>query len=243
VAHLRVFGCLCFVKELNQLRKLDDRSRPGVFIGYADGAKVYRVYDPVSQRVLVSRDVVFDETRGWDWSKSADHAASVAEELVFDDELIDAGGPGAHDASATAASPLPRSPSPGEIGSAASLGGAPSSASASSPAPAPSPASASSSASPASATPGGAAQTQIESATPLRDDDRLNAFYDGEPLRYRRIDNILGDEAVPEVEPRVCAELHLTHAGEPSTYAEAQGDPTWREAMQLELESAEKNRT
>jgi len=157
VAHLRVFGCLCFVKELNQVRKLDDRSRPGVFIGYADGAKAYRVYDPVSQRVLVSRDVVFDETRGWDWSKSADHAASVAEELVFDDELIDAGGPGVHDASATAASPMPRSPSPGEIGSAASPGGAPSSASASSPAPAPSPASASSSASPASATPGGAA--------------------------------------------------------------------------------------
>ena len=56
-------------------------------------------------------------------------------------------------------------------------------------------------------------------------------FYDGEPLRYRRIDNILGDEAVPEVEPRVCAELHLTHVGEPSTYAEAQGNPAWREAM------------
>ena len=72
VAHLRVFGCLCFVKELNQVRKLDDRSRPGVFIGYADGAKAYRVYDPVSRRVLVLRDIVFDETRGWDWSKSAD---------------------------------------------------------------------------------------------------------------------------------------------------------------------------
>jgi len=63
VAHLRVFGSLCFVKELNQVRKLDDRSRPGVFIGYADGAKACRVYDPVLRRVLVSRDVVFDEAR------------------------------------------------------------------------------------------------------------------------------------------------------------------------------------
>jgi len=26
-----------------------------VFLGYADGAKAYRVYDPVSRRVLVSR--------------------------------------------------------------------------------------------------------------------------------------------------------------------------------------------
>ena len=64
MAHLRVFGCLYFVKELNQVRKLDDRSRPGVFLGYADGAKAYRVYDPVSQRVLVLCDVVFDETHG-----------------------------------------------------------------------------------------------------------------------------------------------------------------------------------
>ena len=61
VAHLRVFDCLCFVKELNQVRKLDDRSRPGMFLGYADGAKAYRVYNPVSRCVLVSRNVVFDE--------------------------------------------------------------------------------------------------------------------------------------------------------------------------------------
>ena len=53
---------LCFAKELNQVRKLDDRSRPRVFIGYADGAKAYRVYDLMSRCVLVSRDVVFDET-------------------------------------------------------------------------------------------------------------------------------------------------------------------------------------
>jgi len=48
------------------VRKLDDRSGPGVFLGYADGAKTYRIYDPVSRRVLVSRNVVFDEARGWD---------------------------------------------------------------------------------------------------------------------------------------------------------------------------------
>ena len=44
------------------MRKLDDRSRPRVFIGYADGTKAYRVYDLKSRCVLMSRDVVFDET-------------------------------------------------------------------------------------------------------------------------------------------------------------------------------------
>uniref|UniRef100_A0A0A9HJS9 Retroviral polymerase SH3-like domain-containing protein n=1 Tax=Arundo donax TaxID=35708 RepID=A0A0A9HJS9_ARUDO len=52
--------------------KLDDRSIPVVFIGYEAGTKAYRVFDPVSQRVHVTRDLIFDEKRGWDWSKKED---------------------------------------------------------------------------------------------------------------------------------------------------------------------------
>jgi hypothetical protein len=43
------------------LKKLDDRSRPMIFIGYELGSKAYRVYDPVNKKVHVSRDIVFDE--------------------------------------------------------------------------------------------------------------------------------------------------------------------------------------
>ena len=101
------------------MRMLDDRSRPGVFLGYADGAKAYRVYDLVAQRVLVSRDVVFDETRGWDWNSSAEHAASMAEELCIDFELTAAGGPGGRDApspSLAATTTESSSPAPRDLG-------------------------------------------------------------------------------------------------------------------------------
>jgi hypothetical protein len=50
VSYLRVFGCLTFVKELNHIGKLDDRSSPGVFIGYAEGAKTYCVLDQATRR-------------------------------------------------------------------------------------------------------------------------------------------------------------------------------------------------
>jgi hypothetical protein len=40
VSHLRVFGCLAFGKELGHIDKLDDRSTPGVFIGYAGTQRV-----------------------------------------------------------------------------------------------------------------------------------------------------------------------------------------------------------
>jgi transposase InsO family protein len=45
VSHLRAFGCLAFGKELGHIGKLDDRSTPGVFIGYAEGLKAYRILD------------------------------------------------------------------------------------------------------------------------------------------------------------------------------------------------------
>jgi hypothetical protein len=65
VSHIRVFDCLTFDKELGHIDKLDDRSTAGVFIGYAEGSKAYRILDPGTQRVRTTRDVVFDEGRGW----------------------------------------------------------------------------------------------------------------------------------------------------------------------------------
>jgi hypothetical protein len=66
VNHLCVFDCRAFVKQLGHIDKLADRSRAGVFIGYAEGAKAYRILDPVARQVCTTCDVVFDEAHGWD---------------------------------------------------------------------------------------------------------------------------------------------------------------------------------
>jgi hypothetical protein len=55
VSHLRVFGCLMFAKERGHVGKLDDRSTPRVFIGYAEGLKAYHILDSVTQRVCTAR--------------------------------------------------------------------------------------------------------------------------------------------------------------------------------------------
>jgi hypothetical protein len=60
--HLRVFGCLAHVKTARpHLKKLEDRSKKMVLLGYESGSKAYKVFDPLTQRVHVTRDVVFDE--------------------------------------------------------------------------------------------------------------------------------------------------------------------------------------
>jgi len=69
VHFFRTFGCVAHVKVAGgHLKKLDDRSTPMVFIGYEVGSKAYRFYNPVSKRVHISRDAVFDEGRAWDWT-------------------------------------------------------------------------------------------------------------------------------------------------------------------------------
>jgi hypothetical protein len=69
VHYLHTFGCLVHVKTVcPHQKKLDDRSTPMVFIGYEHDAKAYWVYDPVAQHVHMSRDIIFDENRSWDWS-------------------------------------------------------------------------------------------------------------------------------------------------------------------------------
>jgi hypothetical protein len=44
-----------------------------------------------------------------------------------------------------------------------------------------------------------AEQPEVEYVTPLEDDeDRLDAYYDDEPLRYRTVANILREESPPD---------------------------------------------
>jgi hypothetical protein len=54
-------------------------------------------------------------------------------------------------------------------------------------------------------------QCTMEFATLLsNDEDRINAYHGGEPLRYRTVDDLLGEQLVPELAK--CdfkAELHL----------------------------------
>ena len=38
-----------------------------VLLGYEEGSKAYWLYDPKRGKVVISRDVVFDEKAAWDW--------------------------------------------------------------------------------------------------------------------------------------------------------------------------------
>jgi hypothetical protein len=99
------------------LKKLDDRRWPMVFIGFELGSKTYRTYDPVSKKVIVLRDIVFDEQAQWDWNKGVDHdvVTDTNDTLTVETEYstVVQGVP-AEDAS-VAGSPQPPSPPPSPV--------------------------------------------------------------------------------------------------------------------------------
>lgn len=72
IGHLRVFGCIGYARvESPHRKKLDDRSRPLVHLGTEPGRKAYRLLDPISKKITVSRDVVFMEEEGWKWNEKS----------------------------------------------------------------------------------------------------------------------------------------------------------------------------
>lgn len=57
------FGSIGYALKLLFGRKFGPKAQKLVFIGYADDAKAYKLYDPASRKFIVSRDVEFVEDK------------------------------------------------------------------------------------------------------------------------------------------------------------------------------------
>jgi hypothetical protein len=183
VQHLRTFGCLVHVKDTSpNLKKLNDRSRSMIFIGYEPGSKAYRAYNPVSKKVHVSRDIVFDEQASWNCSDGGEHGEQVNNDMFTVEMEYSTVIQGVPDAGAEAGAPAMMSPD----GSPESLSRSPS---------------------PVQIGADGNGDQMVEPITPhgVRDED-LDANHDEDmPLRLRAIEDILGPAPPQGLARRVLA--------------------------------------
>ncbi|KAH9767789.1 hypothetical protein KPL71_011399 [Citrus sinensis] len=75
IGYFKVFGCKCFVLNTkDNLGKFDPKSDVGIFLGYSNSSKAYRVYNKRTLVVEESMHVTFDETN-----------PSSTEKVVVDD--------------------------------------------------------------------------------------------------------------------------------------------------------------
>ena len=62
VSHLKIFGCPVYIHIPKEKRtKLDPSGKKGIFVGYCEVSKAFRIYIPGFHHMEISRDVTIDE--------------------------------------------------------------------------------------------------------------------------------------------------------------------------------------
>lgn len=65
LTHLRIFGSTIHMHiPKDERSKLDSKNLKCRFVGYCETQKVFRLFDPLSKKVKISRDVIFREESG-----------------------------------------------------------------------------------------------------------------------------------------------------------------------------------
>ena len=62
MSHIHIFGSVCYCHVHADTRNnLNPSGEKGLLVGYSETSKEYRVYIPARKRIIVSKDVRFDE--------------------------------------------------------------------------------------------------------------------------------------------------------------------------------------
>ncbi|NBX97749.1 hypothetical protein EBQ81_02685, partial [bacterium] len=81
-ANLRIFGCRAYAHVPQQKRtKLEAKSKACIFVGYDLDSKAYRLLDPSTNSLIISRDVAFDEVHTQHQGMQGGHQQPPQEQL------------------------------------------------------------------------------------------------------------------------------------------------------------------
>lgn len=91
IGHLRIFGCPDYIHVPREKRtKLDPARKQGIFVGYNESAKAYRIYIPDQKKMELSRDITFEEDAAYRRSR---HTNSDSDQQDASQELLDSPSP------------------------------------------------------------------------------------------------------------------------------------------------------
>lgn len=55
-----------------------------MLFGVSKELKAYHTYNPVTKKIVINKDTIFEEEASWDWEKNAEEVKLVV--LVWEDE-------------------------------------------------------------------------------------------------------------------------------------------------------------
>ena len=93
LSHVRILGLIAYVHIPDEKRKkLDPKSEKCILVEYSLEQKGYKCFNPSTQKVRVSRDVIFNKSESWYEPKSTPTMTPV-DPNVADQEIEDVGQP------------------------------------------------------------------------------------------------------------------------------------------------------
>jgi hypothetical protein len=91
VSHFRIFDCLVYIHvPVEKRTKLKPSNRKGLFVGYSETSKAYRVYISKQRKTIVSKDVKFEEDVA---SKKSHEPTPVAKDEEHEALKVESGLP------------------------------------------------------------------------------------------------------------------------------------------------------
>jgi len=244
LGHLKVFGSVGHVKNsVPHLKKLDDRSTPMVYFGVEQGSKAHRMYNPQTNKIVISRDVIFEESRSWQWDvnteffEGAEFSVQDADQFVtyldISADVAGGDGVGSHqdvqgeqtsvgDAGVEASNPTGTE----SEGNSFAV---------------PEPTTETVAVEPEYSAVGGADSQEAGNAG--AGNAVSNNDYDEEPPRFRSLNEIYDETSEIELDSDSELSALLALMEEPANYKEAAGDSEWIAAMESEIQSIRKNGT
>ena len=87
--HLRVFGCKAFVHiPKDERSKIDVKAKPCIFLGYGHEEFGYGLWDPLSRKIIISKDVVFLEDQLVDDGDKVEKSSSSTKIPIIIDLVV-----------------------------------------------------------------------------------------------------------------------------------------------------------
>lgn len=78
---MKIFGSITYLLiDYIGHTKLDKKNEKCIFVRYNNESKGYRLYNPESKKIIIFRDVIFDENSFWKWKEEKSHDMQFLED-------------------------------------------------------------------------------------------------------------------------------------------------------------------
>ena len=69
--YFKIFGCIAYALIPDEkISNLDKKCENFFFLGVSNHSKACKLYNLITKKIVICRDVIFDEESTWSWSSS-----------------------------------------------------------------------------------------------------------------------------------------------------------------------------